>query len=51
MAEASENLRLIEERKSQYVMETDIPLQLIKEEQPLLNRIEDLEQSGSNESK
>ena len=26
LAEARENLRLIQERKSQYVMETDIPL-------------------------
>jgi hypothetical protein len=44
LAEARENLRLIQERKSQYVMETDIPLQLIKEERRLLERIEELEQ-------
>jgi len=44
LAEARENLRLIQERKSQYVMETDIPLQMIKEEQHLLKRIEELEQ-------
>jgi CheY-like chemotaxis protein len=41
---ARENLRLIHERKSQYVVETDIPLQLIKEEQHLLERVEKLEQ-------
>jgi hypothetical protein len=44
LAEARENLRLIQERKSQFVMETDIPLQLIKEERRLLERIEELEQ-------
>jgi outer membrane protein assembly factor BamB len=32
LVEAREHLQLIRERKSQYVMETDIPLQLIKEE-------------------
>jgi outer membrane protein assembly factor BamB len=32
LVEACEHLQLIRERKSQYVMETDIPLQLIKEE-------------------
>lgn len=50
LAEARENLRLIRERKSQFVMETDIPLQLIKEEQRLLKRIEELEQSATSES-
>lgn len=50
LAEARENLRLIQERKSQFVLETDIPLQLIKEEQRLLKRIEELEQSASSES-
>jgi len=44
LAEAHENLRLIQERKSQYVMETDIPLQLVREEQRLLELIEELEQ-------
>jgi len=44
LAEARQNLRLIEERKSQFVMATDIPLQLIKEEQYLLKRTEELEQ-------
>lgn len=42
--ETRENLRLVRVRKSQYVMETEIPLQLIKEEQRLLERIEELEQ-------
>jgi hypothetical protein len=53
--EARENLRLIQERKSQYVLETNIPLELIKEERQLLERIEELgrqigelEQSGSD---
>jgi len=44
LAEARQNLRLIQERKSEYVMETDIPLQLVKREQKLLERIEELEQ-------
>ena len=43
LAKARDNLRLIQERKSQYVMETDVPLQLIREEQHLLERIEELE--------
>ncbi|HKZ83101.1 MAG TPA: CHAT domain-containing protein [Anaerolineae bacterium] len=42
LAEARENLRLIEERKSQFVMSTDVPLQLIKEERRLTERIADL---------
>jgi hypothetical protein len=50
LEEARENLRLIQERKSQFVMETDIPLQLIKEEQRLLRRIDALEQSASGVS-
>ena len=44
LAAVRENLRLIQERKSQYVMGTDVPLQLIKEEQQLLERIKELEQ-------
>ena len=32
LAEAEENLRLIQERKSEYVQTTDIPIQLIKDE-------------------
>jgi len=43
LAEARENLRLIRERKSQYVQATDIPLQLTKEEQHWLKRLEELE--------
>jgi len=44
LAEDRENLRLIQERKSEFVMGTDIPLQLVKEERQLLERIEELEQ-------
>jgi restriction endonuclease Mrr len=43
LEEARENLRLIEERKSQYVLEVEVPLQLIKEERRLTNRIAELE--------
>ena len=32
LAEAEENLRLIRERKSEFVQQTDIPLQIIKDE-------------------
>lgn len=35
LAEAEENLRLIQERKAEYVLETDVPLQLVKDEQRL----------------
>jgi hypothetical protein len=40
---AQENLALIEERKAQYVLSTDIPLQLIKEERSLRKKIAWLE--------
>ncbi len=40
---ARENLRLIEERKSDYVLETDVPLQLVKEERRLKERIAEWE--------
>jgi outer membrane protein assembly factor BamB len=43
LGEARENLRLIEERKSQYVMAVDVPLQLVKEERRLRERIAELE--------
>ena len=43
LAEWRENLRLIEERKSQFVQETDIPLQLIKDERRVRGRITELE--------
>ncbi len=39
LREAQENLALIEERKAQYVLGTDIPLQLIKEERGLQKKI------------
>jgi len=44
LAEARENLRLIQERKAEYVLGTDIPLQLVKEERQLMERIAELEQ-------
>jgi len=42
--EARANLRLIQERKAEFVLSTDIPLQLVKEERDLGNRIAELEQ-------
>ncbi len=42
LAESQANLRLIEERKAQYVLETDVPLQLLKEEGRLRQRIAEL---------
>jgi nucleotide-binding universal stress UspA family protein len=44
LAEARENLRLIQERKAEYVLSTDVPLQIVKEERHLLDRIAELEQ-------
>jgi hypothetical protein len=44
LANAEENLRLIRERKSEYVSEEDIPLQLIKNERKLVERIAELRQ-------
>lgn len=44
LAEAEENLRLIRERKAAFVMSTDVPLQLIKEEEALNKQIADLRQ-------
>jgi hypothetical protein len=43
LAEGQANLRLIEERKAQYVLETDVPLQLLKDEGRLRQRIAELE--------
>ena len=43
LEEALENLRLIEERKGQYVMAVDVPLQLVKEERRLREHIAELE--------
>ena len=42
-AELRENLRLIEERKAEYVLEVDVPLQLVKEERRLKARLADVE--------
>jgi flagellar biosynthesis chaperone FliJ len=42
LAEVEENLRLIQERKTEYVQATDVPLQLIKDEQRLEAQIADL---------
>lgn len=50
LSEALENLRLLQERKAEYVMSTDVPLQLIKEERRLLERIEELEQAIGSKS-
>ncbi len=43
LAEARENLRLIQERRSQYVMEVEIPLDLVKQERRLERRVAELE--------
>jgi hypothetical protein len=43
LAELQINLRLIQERKAEFVIHTDIPLHLIKEERRLLDRIAELE--------
>jgi hypothetical protein len=43
LAELRENLRLIEEQKAKYVLEVDVPPQLIKEERHLRERIAQLE--------
>lgn len=39
LAEEEQNLRLIEERKSQYVMDVEVPLQVVKQEQAQRNKI------------
>ena len=49
LAEARENLRLLEERKAEYVLEVDIPLQLNKEEQRLKRQIAELEKKLSSQ--
>jgi hypothetical protein len=41
--DAQENLRLVQERKAQYVQEVDIPLQLIKDEKHWIKQIAELE--------
>jgi hypothetical protein len=44
LADLRNSLCLIEERKSQYVQETDIPLQLIKDERRICQQIADFEE-------
>lgn len=43
LAEVEEKLQLIQDRKSRYVLETDIPLQLGKDERQLKARVADLQ--------
>jgi hypothetical protein len=43
LAAAQANLRLIEKRAAEYVLSTDVPLQLVKEQQRLQQRIASLE--------
>jgi hypothetical protein len=43
LAEAKENLQLIDERIAQYVLSTDVPLQLIKEQRGWHKKIRKLE--------
>ena len=50
IAEARENLRLIQERKAEFVLSTDVPLQLVKEERRWLDRIAELEQRLADQS-
>jgi hypothetical protein len=42
LTEAETNLRLIRERQSEFVLRSDIPLQLVKEERALVERIDRL---------
>jgi len=42
LAQARENLRLIEERESEYVLPTDVPLQLVKDKRRLEEHITEL---------
>jgi hypothetical protein len=44
LANARENLNLIEERESEYPLSTDVPLLLVKEKRRLLAKINELEQ-------
>ncbi len=44
LAEVRENLRIIEEQKAKFVLETEVPLTLIKEERRLRARLAELEQ-------
>lgn len=45
LAEAEGNLRLIRERKAAYVLEVEVPLQLVKEERRLAARIAELREA------
>jgi hypothetical protein len=44
LMEARENLRIIQEHNAKFVLSTDVPLQFVKEERRLLDRIAELEQ-------
>ncbi|NJK82151.1 MAG: WD40 repeat domain-containing protein [Chloroflexaceae bacterium] len=48
LANLEENLRLIQERKSEYVLQTDIPLSLLKEERRVTSEIAGLREQISN---
>jgi hypothetical protein len=50
LASARENLRLIQERKAEYVLGTDVPLDLIKEERHLQERIAELEREIADQA-
>jgi KaiC/GvpD/RAD55 family RecA-like ATPase len=43
LTEAAESLRLIQERKTEFVLKTDVPLQLVKDERRLEAQIADLQ--------
>jgi hypothetical protein len=44
LAQERQNLRLIQERKAEFVLSVEVPLQLVKEERRLLDKIAGLEQ-------
>jgi hypothetical protein len=48
LAEARANLLLIEEREAEYVLGTDVPLQLVKEKRRWQQRIAELEEQLTN---
>ena len=50
LAEARKNLRLIQDRKGEFVLSTDVPLQFVKEERRWLDRIAELEQQVAAQS-
>ncbi len=50
LADAREDLRLMEEREAQYPLSTDIPLLLVKEKRRLLAKIDELEQQLATQS-